>query len=182
MRRGDTRGPAVTQAPAEEEDQDASEDTCACRAVPEASSPGVPQGPQLRPSRLRSRLPLIAASRPTERSPSASLTRSLRQGGPCPPPARPPAPPRPIPAPASPLASLESTHGDPGPRAAAAEGTSGPGRPAGAERQAEGRGPRREGEVAHPTPQRAVSGTLGHSTHARTKSLRSGVLFRPTAV
>lgn len=91
-------------------------------------------------------------------------------------------PPRPIPAPASPHASLESTHGDPGPRAAAAEGTSGPGRPAGAERQTKGRGPRRAGEVAHHTPQRAVLGTLGHSAHARAKTLRSGVLFRPTPV
>lgn len=133
-----------------------------------------PQGPPLRPSRLRSRLRLTGASRPAERSLSASLTWSLRQGGSCQPPGRP--------APSSPNASLQSTHGDPGPRAAAAEGTSGPGRPAGAERQAKGRGPRRVGEVAHHTPQRAVPGTLGHSAHAQAKTSRSGVLFRPTAV
>lgn len=40
--------------------------------------------------------------------------------------------------------------GDPGPRAAAAEGTSGPGRPAGAELQAKGRGPGRAGECLGP--------------------------------
>lgn len=59
-------------------------------------------------------------------------------------------PPRPAPVAAAPQAGLASTHGDPGPRAAAAEGTSGPGRPAGAERQAKGRGPGRAGEVARP--------------------------------
>lgn len=90
MRRGDTRGPALTQAPAEEEDRG----HLRMQAGPEASSPGVPQGPQLRPSRLRSRLRLTAASRPTGRSPSASLTRFLRQGGPCPPPGRPAPSPR----------------------------------------------------------------------------------------
>lgn len=59
-------------------------------------------------------------------------------------------PPRPVPPAAAPQAGLASTHGDPGPRAAAAEGTSGPGRPAGAELQAKGRGPGRAGEVARP--------------------------------
>lgn len=183
MRRGETRGPALTLAPAEGEDQDAREDTCACRAGPEASSPGVPQSPQLRPSPLRTRLRLAAASRPAAQPPSrakpVSIPYLVPQAGRTLPAARPP---RPIPTPASPHASLESTHGDPGPRAAAAEGTSGPGRPAGAERQAKGRGPRRAGEVAHHTPQRAVSGTPGRSAHAQAKTPRSGVLFRPTAV
>lgn len=154
------------------------EGTRACRTGPEASSPGVPVGPQPWPSPLRSRLRLTAASRPAERSLSSPLTRSLRQGGPRPPPGR-PAPSR------SGLprhASLQSTHGDPGPRAAAAEGTSGPGRPAGAERQAKGRGPRRAGEVALPrlsVPSRARWATLrmlgrGHCGHVSR--------LRPTAV
>lgn len=59
-------------------------------------------------------------------------------------------PPRRVPVAAAPQAGLASTHGDPGPRAAAAEETSGPGRPAGAERQAKGREPGRAGEVARP--------------------------------
>lgn len=138
-----------------------------------------PVGPQPRPSPLRSRLRLTPASRPAERSLSSPLTRSLRQGGPRPPPARPP---RPIPLRPPPHASLRSTHGDPGPRAAAAEGTSGPGRPAGAERQAKGRGPRRAGEVALPrlsVPSRARWATLhmlgrGHCGHVSR--------LRPTAV
>lgn len=90
-----------------------------------------PVGPQPRPSPLRSRLRLTAASRPGERSLSSrpSLGPSSRAD-----PARRPASP-PHPAQTSPPASRQSTHGDPGPRAAAAEGTSGPGRPAGAERQ-----------------------------------------------
>lgn len=98
VRRGDTRGSALTQANAEGEDGDARADTCACmagqgRAGPEASSPGVPQGPQLRPSRL-SCLRLTAASHPAERSLSAPFTWSLRQGGPCQPPGRPAPSPR----------------------------------------------------------------------------------------
>ena len=56
--------------------------------------------------------------------------------------------PRPVPVAAASQAGLVNTHGDPGPRAAAAEGTSDPGRPAGAERQAKGRGPGRADEVA----------------------------------
>lgn len=145
-----------------------------CRAGPEASSPAIsrrppaPAFPVKKPSAAHRHQP------PDRAKPViAPHLWSCRQGGPRPPPAAPPHP-----APASPHTSLQRTHGDPGPRAAAAEGTSGPGRPAGAERQAKGRGPRRAGEVAHPTPQRAVSGTLRYSTHAPERTLLSRVLLR----
>lgn len=96
-----------------------------------------PVGPQLRPSWLRSHLRLTAASRLAKQSLSASLCWSLRQGGSRPPR---PAPPRPVPAPASPHSSQESTHGDPGPRAAAAEGDERPGTPRGGGAAGQGAG------------------------------------------
>lgn len=84
-------------------------------------------------------------SEPPGASPSLYPPRPRRGGPHTLPAARPP---RPVPVAAASQAGLVSTHGDPGPRAAAAEGTSGPGRPAGAERQAKGRGPGRADEVA----------------------------------
>lgn len=83
---------------------------------------------------------------PPGASPSLPLPRPARRA---PHPSRVPAAP-PLPVEAASQVGLASTHGDPGPRAAATEGTSGPGRPAGAERQSEGRGPGRAGEVALP--------------------------------
>lgn len=85
-------------------------------------------------------------SEPPGASPSLPLPRPARRA---PHPSRVPAAP-PLPVEAASQVGLASTHGDPGPRAAATEGTSGPGRPAGAERQSEGRGPGRAGEVALP--------------------------------
>lgn len=154
------------------------EDTCACRTGPEASSPGVPRRPPAPAFPVKK--PSAAHPRqPPSRAKPVIAPHSVPQAGWTLPAARPP---RPIPLRPPPHASLQSTHGDPGPRAAAAEGTSGPGRPAGAERQAKGRGSRRAGEVALPrlsVPFRARWATLhmlgrGHCGHVSR--------LRPTAV
>lgn len=94
------------------------------------SVPGL--GPAARPGAKP-----VGPRRAPEPRPSPSLRPHQPAGGPRTLHASRPPPPRGAAAPVG----LASTHGDPGPRAAAAEGTSGPGRPAGAERQSEGRGP-----------------------------------------
>lgn len=152
------------------------EDTRACRTGPEASSPGVPCRPPAPAFPVKK--PSAAHRRqPPSRAKPVIAPHSVPQAG-----RTPPAHPAPSRFGLPRHASLQSTHGDPGPRAAAAEGTSGPGRPAGAERQAKGRGPRRAGEVALPrlsVPSRARWATLrtlgrGHCGHVSR--------LRPTAV